>query len=113
MDLTEDKLTRARKAAEVSGAVVLLKGTDTVIAHPNGITAINSTGTPFLATAGSGDVLAGIITGLLAQGADAFNSATMGAWLHGAAAETFGPGMIAEDLLNVIPTVLAKLIQSE
>ena len=113
MDLAEDKLTRARKAAEVSGAVVLLKGADTVIAHPNGTTAINSTGTPFLATAGSGDVLAGIITGLLAQGADAFNSATMGAWLHGAAAETFGPGMIAEDLLNVIPTVLAKLIQRE
>ena len=111
MNLAENKLARARRAAEVSGAIVLLKGADTVIAHPNGTTAINSTGTPFLATAGSGDVLAGIITGLLAQGADAFDSATTGAWLHGAAAEKFGPGMIAEDLLDVIPTILAKLME--
>ena len=91
--------------------MVLLKGADTVIAGPDGQVAINTTGTPFLATAGSGDVLAGMVTGLLAQGATAFDAACAGAWLHGVAAEKIGPGLIAEDLLHAIPAVLADLME--
>ncbi|MBT6096373.1 MAG: NAD(P)H-hydrate dehydratase [Rhodospirillaceae bacterium] len=108
----EDKVSRARRAAQASGAVVLLKGADTVIAAPNGRVAINDTGTPFLATAGSGDVLAGMIVGLLAQGMDAIDAARAGAWLHGMAAEEFGPGLIAEDLVDMIPDVLAELLDN-
>ncbi len=107
---TEDKLTRTRKAAETSGAVVLLKGADTIIAQPNGTTVINSTGTPFLATAGSGDVLAGMITGLIAQGANTLDAAAISTWLHGIAAENFGPGIIAEDLIDQMPAALNNLM---
>ncbi|MBM09139.1 MAG: bifunctional ADP-dependent NAD(P)H-hydrate dehydratase/NAD(P)H-hydrate epimerase [Magnetovibrio sp.] len=110
IDPIEDKLTRTRKAAEISSAVVLLKGPDTVITEPNGTTVINSTGTPFLATAGSGDVLAGMITGLLAQGANVFDATIISAWLHGIAAENFGPGVIAEDLIDEIPSILNSLM---
>ena len=109
--LGDDKLSRARKGAEISDTIVLLKGADTVIAGPDGQVAINTTGTPFLATAGSGDVLAGMVTGLLAQGAPAFDAACAGAWLHGVAAEKIGPGLIAEDLLHAIPAVLADLME--
>jgi len=109
-NVTESKIDRARRAASACGAVVLLKGADTVIAAPGGRAAVNETGTPFLATAGSGDVLAGIITGLLAQGMAAFDAACAGAWLHGMAAEGFGPGLIAEDLVDCIPEALDDLL---
>lgn len=108
-DIEGDKLTRARAAAKRSGATVLIKGADTVIAAPDGRAAISAIEAPWLATAGSGDVLAGIICGLMARGMEMFDAACMGVWLHGRCGADIGPGLIAEDIPDHLPVILREL----
>ncbi|HTW28085.1 MAG TPA: NAD(P)H-hydrate dehydratase [Acetobacteraceae bacterium] len=103
----EDRLAAARAAAKRVGGVVLLKGSDTVIAAPDGRAAINDTGGPYLATAGAGDVLSGVIAALLAAGLPPWEAACAGAWIHGRAGQIAGPGLVAEDL----PPAIARAVE--
>jgi hydroxyethylthiazole kinase-like uncharacterized protein yjeF len=109
-DTGEGRLPQARAAAGATGAVVLLKGSDTIVAHPDGRAAINPLAPAWLASAGTGDVLTGIIGGLLAQGFDPFLAAQAGAWLHGEAGRTAGPFLIADDLIAALPAVMARCL---
>lgn len=105
----ESRIEAARAAAAYARCVVLFKGPDTVIAAPDGRAIVNTTGTPMLATAGAGDVLTGLISGLIAQGLSGFDAAAAAAWLHGRTGEAVGPGLIAEDLAEQMPAVLNSL----
>jgi ADP-dependent NAD(P)H-hydrate dehydratase / NAD(P)H-hydrate epimerase len=108
-----DRQEAARRAAEASNAVLLLKGPETVIANPDGRLAINRHASPWLATAGSGDVLAGLITGVMAQGNEAFEGACIGGWLHGDIGVRGGPGLTADRMVDLIPAVLAACLSND
>jgi ADP-dependent NAD(P)H-hydrate dehydratase / NAD(P)H-hydrate epimerase len=103
-----DRIGAVRAAAARTGAAVLLKGADTIIAAPDGKVAINASAPPWLATAGSGDVLAGLIAGLLSQGMPPWDAAAAGAFQHGRAGALAGPGLVAEDLLSAITAALVE-----
>lgn len=108
-----DRETRAKLAANQSRSIVVLKGGETVIASPDGQLVVNRKAPAWLATAGSGDVLAGIITGLLTQGMPAFEAACCGVWIHSRCADLLGAGLIAEDLQGAMPAVLKELLPTQ
>jgi hydroxyethylthiazole kinase-like uncharacterized protein yjeF len=106
----KQKLEVGRKASHETTATLVLKGADCVVAAADGRAAIAENAPPWLATAGSGDVLAGMIAGLGAQGMPAFEAACAAVWLHGEAATEFGPGLISEDLPEILPKILRRLL---
>jgi hydroxyethylthiazole kinase-like uncharacterized protein yjeF len=109
LDNAESKLEQAKRAAEISGAVVVFKGPDTIVSAPDGLSAISENSPPWLATAGTGDVLAGLIIGLCAQKMSPFDAAAAAVWMHADLARTIGPGLISEDLAEVLPGLLQRL----
>lgn len=111
-DITGDRHDRALSAAERANAVVVLKGPETVIAEPGGRVVLNTHASPYLAKAGSGDVLAGMVTGLIAQGMKPFDASCAAVWMHGDVAARFGPGLIPDDLIDGLPAVLAALLDA-
>ena len=111
--ISGDRVTRAQEASLQTGAVIVLKGPETVVTAPGRGVVTNHNAPPSLATAGSGDVLAGMITGLIAQGMEPFEAACAGVWIHGACARAFGPGLVASDLPGLIPGILAAHIHIE
>ena len=110
-DYVGTRLERARKAATQMGAVILLKGADSIVAHPDGRASIAANAPAFLASAGAGDVLCGFVAALLAQAMPAFEAASAAVWLHGQCASAFGPGLIAEDLPETLPEILSELLR--
>ncbi len=112
LDVSQPKPQRTRAAAAMSGATIVLKGPDTMVATPEGRASIAASDAPWLATAGSGDVLAGMIAGLLAQGMPAFEAASAAVWMHAEAARIFGPGLISEDIPETLPRVLRQLLEA-
>jgi len=107
-DLHGDKIMRARHAAQRAGSVVILKGADSVIASPDGRTAVSVSGSPWLSTAGTGDVLAGLVAGRLAVTSDPFRAACEAVWLHGEAARRAGAAFVADDLIAQLPAAIAS-----
>jgi hydroxyethylthiazole kinase-like uncharacterized protein yjeF len=106
---TRSKIEIARSASSIN-AIIVLKGADTIITSPSGLICINTNSSPYLATAGSGDVLSGIILGLMAQGMKPFQAACAGVWLHAESGRVFGPGLVAEDITEMLPSILRKII---
>lgn len=109
-DLAGSRTERAMLAARKTGAIIVLKGAETVIAHPDGRCVVNTHASPYLATAGSGDVLAGMIAGLCAQGVAPYEAACAAVWMHGDAALKFGAGLVASDLIDFIPVSLKEVL---
>lgn len=107
-DIKGSKASRAQKAAKRTRAIIVLKGSDTLIASPRGLAMVNKDATPWLATAGTGDVLAGMITGLLAQGMEPFDASCAAVWIHAQAARQHGPGLVAGDLPSLIRLIVPK-----
>ena len=108
--LKDDRSETARAASERSGAVLVLKGAQTVIADPAGQVVTNSNASPYLATGGSGDVLSGMVAGLIAQGMTPFNAACAAVWMHGHASEIIGAGLVASDIIEKIPELLKEML---
>lgn len=113
LSASQNRIEAARSASAYARCIVVLKGPDTVIAAPDGRAAVNVHTTPFLATAGAGDVLAGMIAGLIGQGMTSFEAGCAGVWLHSATAECLGPGLIAEDICENLPAILDELAPTE
>jgi len=110
----EERSLKTAEAAKISNTIVVLKGADTVIASPNGNVVVNKSSAAYLATAGSGDVLAGIISSLVGKNKmNAFDAACAGVWIHSEIGEILGSGMIAEDIIDMIPITVKKLIKSK
>ena len=112
VDAKTPKTEQTKQAARLSDAVVVYKGSETVVAAPDGRVHVSKAAPPWLATAGTGDVLAGLCAGLLAQGMPAYEAACAAIWMHGAAAHQLGAGLIAEDLPDTLPTVLKSLYET-
>lgn len=108
--LSGDKVEMAVSAAKATGAIVVLKGAETIIAHPDGRKVVNDHASPYLAKAGTGDVLAGMITGLIAQDMPIFEACCAAVWMHGEAGKRFGAGLIASDIIDLIPVILSDIL---